>query len=38
MATALLITAVVLTASLLLLPRIKGLMIGWQWADRLHGF
>ncbi|WP_149139706.1 DUF983 domain-containing protein [Gemmobacter caeruleus] len=38
MATALSISVVVLVGSLLLLPRIKGLMIGWQWADRLHGF
>lgn len=38
MATALLISAVVLLGSLLMLPRIKGIMIGWQWADRLHGF
>ncbi|WP_245990453.1 DUF983 domain-containing protein [Tabrizicola piscis] len=38
METALSITAVVVAGSLMLLPRIKGLMIGWQWADRLHGF
>lgn len=24
--------------SLLLLPRIKGAMIGWQWARQMHGF
>lgn len=36
--TALLISVVVIAGSLLLLPRIKGAMIGWQWADRLHGF
>lgn len=36
--TALLVGAVVLAGSLWMLPRIKGLMIGWQWADRLHGF
>lgn len=38
MATALLVSGVVLAGSLLMLPRIKGVMIGWQWADRLHGF
>ena len=38
MATALLISVVVVAGSLLMLPRIKGIMIGWQWADRLHGF
>lgn len=38
METALMVSAVVLSGSLLLLPRIKGIMIGWQWADRLHGF
>lgn len=36
--TALLTSAVVLAGSLALLPRIKGAMIGWQWAERLHGF
>ncbi|MBT9246391.1 DUF983 domain-containing protein (plasmid) [Gemmobacter fulvus] len=36
--TALLISGIVIAGSLLLLPRIKGAMIGWQWADRLHGF
>lgn len=25
-------------ASLLLLPRIKGAMVGFQWARRMHGF
>ncbi len=25
-------------ASLYLLPRLKGAMIGYQWARRLHGF
>lgn len=24
--------------SLLLLPRSKGLIVGWQWAKRMHGF
>jgi uncharacterized protein (DUF983 family) len=23
---------------LLLLPRIKGAIVGWQWACRMHGF
>ncbi len=26
------------TLSLWLLPRIKGMMIGFQWAKRMHGF
>lgn len=24
--------------SLLLLPRFKGMIVGWQWAKRMHGF
>lgn len=24
--------------SLILLPRIKGAVVGWQWAQRMHGF
>lgn len=28
----------VIPASLLLLPRMKGLMVGIQWANRMHGF
>lgn len=28
----------VVVASLALLPRIKGAMIGFQWARRMHGF
>ena len=28
----------VVTLSLWLLPRIKGLMVGLQWAKRMHGF
>ncbi|HBD91768.1 MAG: hypothetical protein A2092_19105 [Rhodobacteraceae bacterium GWE1_64_9] len=36
--TAVLTSLIVVTGSLLLLPRIKGAMIGWQWAERLHGF
>ncbi len=27
-----------LVMSLVLLPRIKGALIGWQWALRMHGF
>ena len=27
-----------LVMSLALLPRIKGALIGWQWALRMHGF
>lgn len=27
-----------IVAALLMLPRIKGAMVGWQWAQRLHGF
>ncbi len=23
---------------LLLLPRVKGAIVGWQWAQRMHGF
>jgi uncharacterized protein (DUF983 family) len=30
-----LLTAVL---SLVLLPRIKGAVVGWQWAQRMHGF
>ena len=30
------VLAVVL--SLLLLPHFKGMMVGWQWAKRMHGF
>lgn len=30
--------AVATIASLLMLPRIKGAMIGLQWAKRMHGF
>ena len=28
----------VVSLSLLLLPRIKGALIAWQWALRMHGF
>ena len=30
--------AVIIPLSLWLLPRMKGLMIGIQWANRMHGF
>jgi uncharacterized protein (DUF983 family) len=30
--------AVALGLCLLLLPRIKGAIVGWQWAQRMHGF
>lgn len=35
---ALLWTPIVLGMSLWLLPRIKGALIGLQWANRMHGF
>ncbi len=35
---ALLWTPMVLAMSLLLLPRVKGALIGLQWANRMHGF
>lgn len=31
-------TPLLLAMSLLLLPRIKGVLIGLQWAKRMHGF
>lgn len=34
----LLIVAIVIPASLLLLPRAKGFMIAIQWANHMHGF
>lgn len=37
-ATAVVTSLIVIAGSLFLLPRIKGAMIGWQWAERLHGF
>jgi uncharacterized protein (DUF983 family) len=30
--------ALTLFLSLALLPRIKGAVVGWQWALRMHGF
>jgi len=32
------LTAGVLVLSLFLLPRLKGLVVGIQWAKRMHGF
>lgn len=29
---------VALALCLLMLPRIKGAVVGWQWAKRMHGF
>ncbi len=31
-------TVGVVAASLWLLPRLKGMMVGFQWAKRMHGF
>jgi uncharacterized protein (DUF983 family) len=30
--------AVAVVSSLLLLPRVKGALVGYQWAMRMHGF
>ena len=30
--------AVTVVASLLILPRMKGAVVGYQWATRMHGF
>ncbi|UWQ90291.1 DUF983 domain-containing protein [Aliisedimentitalea scapharcae] len=35
---ALIMTAVTVTGALALLPRMKGLVVAYQWAKRLHGF
>lgn len=35
---ALILSAVTVAASLLLLPRMKGLVVAYQWAKRMHGF
>ena len=35
---ALIWSALALGSSLILLPRIKGTLIGLQWANRMHGF
>ena len=33
-----LFSALAITVSLYLLPRLKGALIGFQWAKRMHGF
>jgi uncharacterized protein (DUF983 family) len=38
MVLATIFTIGVVSASLWLLPRLKGLMVGFQWAKRMHGF
>ncbi|GAA6197686.1 DUF983 domain-containing protein [Pseudophaeobacter arcticus] len=35
---ALIMSLVTISASLLLLPRMKGLVVAYQWAKRMHGF
>lgn len=35
---ALFLCAVAVVASLLVLPRMKGMLIGFQWAKEMHGF
>lgn len=35
---ALIMSVVTVTASLALLPRMKGLVVAYQWAKRMHGF
>jgi uncharacterized protein (DUF983 family) len=35
---ALIMSAVTIVGSLLLLPRMKGLVVAYQWAKRMHGF
>jgi uncharacterized protein (DUF983 family) len=35
---ALIMSAVTVVGSLLLLPRMKGLVVAYQWAKRMHGF
>ncbi|WP_083098953.1 DUF983 domain-containing protein [Pseudophaeobacter leonis] len=35
---ALLMSAVTIVSSLFLLPRMKGLVVAYQWAKRMHGF
>lgn len=34
----LVVSVLALGLSLLLLPRFKGMLVGWQWAARMHGF
>ena len=38
MAMALGFTTVFVALSLFLLPRLKGVLVGIQWAKRMHGF
>ncbi|MEP4037333.1 MULTISPECIES: DUF983 domain-containing protein [unclassified Pseudophaeobacter] len=35
---ALIMSLVTISASLFLLPRMKGLVVAYQWAKRMHGF
>jgi uncharacterized protein (DUF983 family) len=35
---ALVLSAVMVAGSLFLLPRMKGLVVAYQWAKRMHGF
>lgn len=35
---ALLMSLVTISASLFILPRMKGLVVAYQWAKRMHGF
>jgi uncharacterized protein (DUF983 family) len=35
---ALVVSGLAVGLSLLLLPRFKGMLVGWQWAKRMHGF
>ncbi|NRP13564.1 hypothetical protein XMM379_001755 [Aliiroseovarius sp. xm-m-379] len=35
---ALWLSAIAVVSSLLLLPRMKGLMVAYQWSQRMHGF
>lgn len=34
----LILVPVTVGLSLFLLPRFKGMIVGWQWAKRMHGF
>jgi uncharacterized protein (DUF983 family) len=35
---ALVLSAIAVVSALMLLPRMKGLVVAWQWAKRMHGF
>ena len=35
---ALTLSAITISASLFMLPRMKGLVVAYQWAKRMHGF